>query len=123
MTKSNRINSTPPGEGGTPLRTVVLAGGMRQHTMADGRVLEEDGPNFKMEYKSYMPGDTYMRDIALFGLAEDKHLIEAWCYVYKALRTYAFSKIISLEEIATGKKLTGEELREHMGGEHPMNRT
>jgi hypothetical protein len=36
---------------------------------------------------------------------------------YQALRSYAFSKVVSLEEIATGKHYSGEELREILGGE------
>ena len=90
---------------------------MRRHTLADGQVYEEGGPNFRLEYKSGFPGETYARDIAIFGLAERKHLFEAWCYVYNALRTYAFCKVVSLEQIATGKRYSGEELRQIMGGE------
>ncbi|MBX9871565.1 MAG: hypothetical protein K2X75_06165 [Burkholderiaceae bacterium] len=117
MANNNRIEATLPGEGGTPVRTEFLADGVRRHTLADGRIFEEDGPKFRLEYQSVFPGETYSRDIAIFGLAEPKHLFEAWCYVYNALRTYAFSKVVSLEEVATGKCYSGEELRELLGGE------
>ena len=117
MAAKNRIEATPPGEGGTPVRTEVLPGGMRRHTLADGRIYEEDGPCYRLEYQSIIPGETYVRSIAIFGLAEEKHLFKAWCYVYKALRTYAFSKVVSLGEIESGKRVTGEESRELMRGE------
>lgn len=112
------------GNDGKPLTTVTLANGMRRHTMSDGRVFEEDGPVFRMEYMSYVTTDKpYTRDIAVFGLANKKHLFEAWCYTYNALRTYAFCKVVSFEEIETGIKLTGEELRVHMGGTlHPQQK-
>jgi hypothetical protein len=87
--------------------------------MADGQIYEEDGPRFRLEYRTGFHDETYSRDIAIFGLAEQKHLFEAWCYVYKAVRTYAFHKVASLEQIATGKRFTGEEMREIMGGEAP----
>ena len=44
MKPENRIEATPPGEGSTPVSTVVLGGGKRRHTMAEGEVLEEEGP-------------------------------------------------------------------------------
>ena len=119
MKPKNRIEATPPGQGGTPVSTELRAGGMRRHTMADGELLEEDGPSFRMEYQSTIPGETYTRDIAIFGLDEREHLFKAWCYTYNALRTYAFSKVVCLEEIATGQRVTGEELRVHMGGAKP----
>lgn len=113
-------SSTPePGARGTPVRTELLPGGMRRHTLADGRVLEEEGPWFRLEYQSVFPGETYFRDISIFGLAQEKHLFEAWSHSQNALRTYAFSKVHSLEELATGERVTGEQLRELMGGEHP----
>lgn len=122
MAAKNRIEATPLGEGGTPVRTEVLPDGMRRHTLADGQIYEEDGPSFRLEYQSVFPGETYLRSIAIFGLDERKHLFKAWCYVYKAVRTYAFSKVVSLEEIATGKRCSGEELREIMGGKSPPDR-
>ncbi|KRB97591.1 hypothetical protein ASE11_11990 [Hydrogenophaga sp. Root209] len=64
-----------------------------------------------------MPGETYSRRIAIFGFAERKDLLEAWCFVYNALRTYSFSKVVSLEELATGKRYSGEEMRKAMSGE------
>lgn len=123
----NRIQSTLPGEGGTPLRTEVLADGTRRHHMSDGKVFEEDGqPYFRLEYQSVFakafPGETYTREISIFGLAEQPHLFNAWCYTYNALRSYAFCKVVTLEEIATGERVSGEELRVLMGGSHPPNR-
>lgn len=106
-----------PGTRGTPVRTELMPNGMRRHTLADGRVVEEDGPWFRLEYQSVFPGETYFRDISIFGLAKEKHLFEAWSHAHNAMHTYAFSKVHSLEEIATGDKVTGEQLRELMGGE------
>jgi len=117
MAAKNRIEATQPGEDGTPVRTEFLSDGMRRHTMADGQVFEENGPVFRLEYQSAFPGETYKREIAIFGLANNRpHLFEAWCFVYKALRTYAFRDVVSLENIATGQRWTGEEMRRLMGG-------
>lgn len=87
--------------------------------MADGRKLQESGPDFRMVYKSSfpVPDATYTRDISIFGLGDEPHLFNAWCYVYNAERTYTFSKVISLTEIATGESITGEQLRQLMHGE------
>lgn len=49
------------------MRTEVLADGTRRHTMSDGQVYEEGGPNYRLEYQSVFPEDTYTRDIAIFG--------------------------------------------------------
>lgn len=92
--------------------------------MADGKVFEEDGhPNFRLVYESAFarvcPGENYTRDISIFGLAEQPHLFNAWCYTYNALRSYAFCKVVSIEEIATGERISGEELRLLMGGTLP----
>lgn len=99
------------------MSTESLPAGGRRHTMAYGQVYEEDGPKFQLEYLSDLPGGTYSRRISIFGLAERKDLFEAWCFVYDAKRTYAFSKVVSLEELATGKRYSGEEMRKAMGGE------
>lgn len=115
--KKTRITETPPGEGGTPVKTVQMPDGSRLHTMADGRKLQEDGPAFRMTYTSSIPGATYTRDIAIFDIGPEPHLFDAWCYVYNALRTYAFSKVITLTEIATGETVTGEQLRKLMHDE------
>jgi hypothetical protein len=104
------------------VHTEVLPDGSRRHTMGDGQVYEEDGPKFRMVYQSVFVGDTYTREIAIFGLNESKHLFQAWCYVYNAMRSYAFSKVVRLEEIASGASYTGEELRIILGGEHPPSR-
>lgn len=117
MTKKNRITETPPGEGGTPLKTTVMSDGSRFHVMADGRKLQEDGPDFRLVYQSVFQGSTYTRDIAIFGLGAEPHLFNAWCYTYNAERSYAFSKVVSLTEIATGETVTGAQLRKIMGGE------
>lgn len=98
------------------MSTTLLPDGVRQHHMADGQIFRESGPKFRMEYQSAVPDETYVREIAIFGLADSPHLFEAWCYVYNALRTYAFSKVVSMEIMATGEKITGDELRERMGG-------
>lgn len=117
-TKTTRIAQTKPGEGGTPLHTAILEDGTKRHTMADGRVFEEAGPSYLLTYQSFMPDSTYTREISIFGLSPDnKHLFEGWCYVYNALRTYAFDKVVSLTEISTGTELSGEELRNLMKGE------
>lgn len=119
MPEKKSVDATVAGDGGTPVRTEMLPDGVRRHTLADGKIYEEDGPKFRLEYQSLFPGETYSRNIAIFGLAERKHLFEAWCYVYNALRCYSFSKVASLEEIATGKRYSGEELRKIMGGKLP----
>lgn len=87
--------------------------------MIDGRRIEEDGPYFRMVYKSSIaiPEATYTRDIAIIGGGAEPHLFDAWCYVYNALRSYAYSKVVSLTEIATGETVTGEQLRKLMHGE------
>lgn len=105
-----------PGEDGAPLKTEALPNGSRLHHMADGRIFEEDGPTFLLEYATGFPDATYTRYISIFGLAEREHLFEAWCYPFNVFRTYAFWKVVSLEEIATGQRITGEELRVLMGG-------
>ena len=99
------------------MSTEALPAGGRRHTMADGQVYEEDGPNFQLEYQSDLYGEPYSRRIAIFGLADRRDLFEAWCFVNNAKRTYAFSKVVSLEELATGKRYSGEEMRKAMGGE------
>lgn len=117
-----RVECAPQGRDGTPIRTEVLADGMRRHTLSDGQVYEEDGPRFRLEYLSYMPKTTYSRDIAIFGVAERKQLFEAWCYACGALRTYAFIKVVAVEDLATGQRYSGEGLREALGGEPPSPR-
>lgn len=111
-----KIEGIEPGENGSPLSTEVGPDGARRHFMADGRTFVEDGPKFRLEYQSLFPGKTYKRDIAVFGLAEETHLFEAWCFVYGALRKYAFAKVVSIEALPIGERITGEEMRVLMGG-------
>ena len=87
--------------------------------MIDGRRIQEDGPSFRMVYKSSiaLPGATYTRDIAIIGGNLEPHLFDAWCYVYNALRSYEYSKVVTLTEIETGETVTGEQLRKLMHAE------
>ena len=63
---------------------------------------------------------TYTRDIAIFGLDEREHLFRAWCYTFNALCTYAFGKVVCREQIATGQRVSGEEVCLRTGGAlHP----
>lgn len=97
--------------------TELLPDGGRCHTLHDGRKFEENGPDFRIEYQSFMPGDTFTRDVAIFGLARGRpDLFEAWCFVADDFRTYAFRKTIKVEEIHGTGQASGVELCERMGG-------
>jgi len=52
----------------------------------------------------------YQRRIAIFGPGEREGTFDAWCYVYDAVRTYRCDRVVKLEELDTGKSVTGNEV-------------
>jgi hypothetical protein len=80
--------------------------------MADGRLLEEAGPDFEI---TYIGVGEYTRRISIFGPAERDGTFDAWCYVYDALRTYSCRKVVRGRELASGLEFTGDQLRAALG--------
>lgn len=62
----------PQGECGSPVSTVVLGDGKRRHTMAEGEMLEEYAPRFRLEYQSAFPSKTYTHVGYLAGATSSK---------------------------------------------------
>lgn len=90
--------------------------GMIEATLWGGRrLLIGATPAFSLEYQGAI--DSYIRDIDLLDVCTDRPwLFEAWYHFDKTLHTYAFHKVVSLTEIATGQSVTGDELRKLMNG-------
>jgi hypothetical protein len=62
----------PQSECGSPVSTVVLGDGKRRHTMAEGEMLEEYAPRFRLEYQSAFPSKTCTHVDYLAGATSSK---------------------------------------------------
>jgi len=82
------------------------------------RLLVNSAPAFEIEYVG--ASGNYKRNIDILDICQERPwLFEAWCHSAQELHTYAFHNVVKLTEVATGKSITGEEMRKLFGGAAP----
>ena len=108
---------------GKPIKSERLPDGRYCHTLEDGRLMTVGAPSYRIDYLSTWvgssPGETYEIKAAIGGLTDAPGWYWAWNFdigELGELRHYRFDKTVRITALADGWAITGEALREQLGG-------
>lgn len=116
-----KVTSTRLFPSGKPVSSALLEDGRTRHQLVDGRGLTvPPAHGYVIDYQSTFvnakPGDTYPCCVSFVGLSSVPGFVETWDHDIGEVRCYAFDKIVKVTSVIEGWSVTGEELREQLGG-------